>query len=616
MKIKNKFLGIIIFFLIYSFHIPTYISDYKIKNYTKINYIFVVDTSLSMTHYFKSVINSLSSFIQKLKIGDVVTIITFDSDVNTFIYDKEIKNISDIKFIQKEVKSLYVKGEYTYLALAVKKSREIMKYFKNKYKYRRGVILIFSDNRDDPPPWARGNKRINLIKEAKMFKRINGWMIFTLSPIRRNYSRGADVSTMLGSTYIPYKKNFLKIYINIISIFSNIFPYIEIIIFILLFLLLISKLNEISKLLSYLLFFGTLFYMIIFPVKFINYLNTIFSFLWNILSAILNIFIKYFIYNRIRFFILIIIIILSLIYKKRFQTLFKNIRFRIKLLFIKDKEKKIKLLKKRSKKLLLKYFIKTKDIKNILHLLQKSKILKKEMNKYFKKIKNGKKYILIVGSFSSGKTFFLKSITDLEIFTSKSIPTTHIIQYLKYGKEKLKINYTSGNSEIIRKMDKIDYDFLEKNKYIIESIEIYTNKNKKLKKLIFVDTPGSEAIEENFALNEEVLFLTDIILYFIEATKPLSEKDVLHIKELVKYHKKIIFVITKIDILDDNEENIAEIGNFVYKNIKNSIKEIKSPEIVFISSKYYTLGKTKKDEFLIFESNIVEFLKYINSYPS
>lgn len=597
---------------VYAYPSLSDLQDYgemHLKKYDKINYLLVVDTSLSMKRNFPNVQNSINSFIDTLNDGDIVSVITFDSNVTLYIQPTVIENEYEKIIIKDQLSQLYAKGEYTYLASALRKSRRLMERLEKRFPNVRSVILLFSDNRDDPPPDAKTKDRIDLKQEAVKFRQMKGWMVVTISVVKKTYNRGADVASMIGGTFIPYKsKLLLNFYLKFIHIFMKILPFIEILLTLIILIWLLSKKPFKAPFLDFLLVTGFLLSLLFFPQKTLKYMHYGYAFIWQFIAYIINYFIKIFIFNKIRFFTLLIGIIILLYYRKKLTVLKEHIKKNIKFLKLKNKEDIIAFLQEEKKdKKLITYLGKKQDIRTLLKLYGNNDELKKLVQKQLRKIKKNQQYIFLSGSFSSGKSFFLKALTNLEIFESKSVPTTHVLHYLSYGRGRFELCYKSGK---VRKINprNLDYDFIEKNQYLLEKIKIF-NKNIS-KKLLFIDTPGSAALDENFKIDKTFMSLVDSILYFIDALKPLADYDKTNIHKLLKFNKRIIFVVTKIDMLDENENNISDIGNFLYTNLEKQLK-IKNPEIVFISSKYYLKGKETKDQFLLFESNLSSFLKYL-----
>ena len=618
MIVKFKTLFIVLCFLIFT-SISSYayssLSDLQeygkrhLRKYDKISYLLVVDTSLSMKKNFNNVQNSINDFIDTLNDGDMISVITFDSNVALYIPPTVINDNYKKFTIENQISQLYAKGEYTYLASALRESRRLMQRLEKRFPNARSVILLFSDNRDDPPPGVRTKDRVNLKQEALKFKQMRGWMVVTISLVKQTYNHGADVASMMGGTFIPYKnKSLLNFYLKFIHIFMKLLPFIEILLTLIILTWIFSIKPLKNSLLNFLVILGFMLALLLLPQKTLKYIHYFYAFIWQFISSIINYIIKIFIFNKIRFFALLIGIIILFYYRKKLKVLKEHIKKAIKFSKLKNKEEIIAFLQEEKKdKKLIKYLGKIKDERALIKLYGDNDEFKKMVQKQLDKIKNNQQYIFLTGSFSSGKSFFLKALTNLKIFESKSVPTTHVLHYLSYGRNKFLLYYKSGK---VRKINShnLDYDFIEKNQYLLEKIKIF-NKNIS-KKLLFIDSPGTAALDENFKIDKQFMILVDIILYFIDALKPLADYDKKNIRKLLKFNKRIIFVVTKIDMLDENENNISDIGNFLYTNLKTKLK-IKNAEIVFISSKYYLKGKETKDQFLLFESNLSSFLKYL-----
>ncbi len=147
------------------------------------NVILVLDTSMSMIGFggnniMDKVKSSIENYIDKLKDGDKVTFITFDTKVTIYptilIDDKNDRDIA-----KKYISAIEAKGLWTYtidmLKNVFKKAEEISKAEKD----RKTVIVIMTDGIDDPPPGHR--KDLFDIKSVSSEYSGKDWWIYFIS---------------------------------------------------------------------------------------------------------------------------------------------------------------------------------------------------------------------------------------------------------------------------------------------------------------------------------------------------------------------------------------------------------------------------------------------------
>lgn len=100
-----------------------------------------------------------------------------------------------------------------------------------------------------------------------------------------------------------------------------------------------------------------------------------------------------------------------------------------------------------------------------------------------------------------------------------------------------------------------------------------------------MDTPGTNTIiKEHEEITNYILKKADAVIYVLN--KVISETDISHIKNICKYTKDIIFVVTHMDEIEDNEdeskeEHIERLINLVIEDINKKIYIEKDDIIVY-----------------------------------
>ena len=109
-----------------------------------------------------------------------------------------------------------------------------------------------------------------------------------------------------------------------------------------------------------------------------------------------------------------------------------------------------------------------------------------------------------------------------------------------------------------------------------------------LKEINLVDTPGTNAIiTSHQKITEQFIPRSDLILFITSIDKVLSESERNFLSKIEEWNKKVIFVITKVDILTNPNSQIKEVKEFLLNNIPKftKLQQGEVPPIFFISSK-------------------------------
>jgi hypothetical protein len=116
-----------------------------------------------------------------------------------------------------------------------------------------------------------------------------------------------------------------------------------------------------------------------------------------------------------------------------------------------------------------------------------------------------------------------------------------------------------------------------------------------LSEISIVDTPGTNAIIRS---HEEITTLfvpkSDIVLFITSADRPFTESERQFLERIRDWGKKVVVVVNKIDILQDDKE-LEKVNNFVRDNA-NRLMGI-SPDIFPLSSRNALLSKQGKPKF-------------------
>ena len=166
--------------------------------------------------------------------------------------------------------------------------------------------------------------------------------------------------------------------------------------------------------------------------------------------------------------------------------------------------------------------------------------------------------IVIAGEYNSGKTAFINALLGDSFLKTGITPTTDKITILGYGNSQREQIIEPGKS----------------------SIELPVPL---LKDIRIVDTPGTNAIlRQHESLTTDFIPRSDIVIFVTSVDRPFTESERGFLEKIMKWGKKIIFVINKIDIVE-NQEDLLEVVDFVSNNAQKLLGL--SPVIFTISSK-------------------------------
>src|SRR3712207_141231 len=87
-----------------------------------------------------------------------------------------------------------------------------------------------------------------------------------------------------------------------------------------------------------------------------------------------------------------------------------------------------------------------------------------------------------------------------------------------------------------------------------------------LREINVVDTPGTNAIvREHEVISQRFVPRSDLVLFVTSADRPFSESERAFLEEIRRWGKKIVVVLNKIDLFED-EQQLNEVVRFIAEN--------------------------------------------------
>lgn len=185
-------------------------------------------------------------------------------------------------------------------------------------------------------------------------------------------------------------------------------------------------------------------------------------------------------------------------------------------------------------------------------------------NDLVQKLEEDRFHLVVVGEFNHGKSTFVNALLGAPILPVGVTPTTAVIHHLEYAAEpKAEVVYASG--------DRAPLPFEEVRSFTVggerssatgdvKHLEVFYPADLLKERVVLVDTPGVNDLSLQRAdITYSYIPRSDAVLFLLDAGQPLkeSERVFLQDKLLGQSRDKIIFVVTKRDIWDGDEETEA-----------------------------------------------------------
>jgi small GTP-binding protein len=175
--------------------------------------------------------------------------------------------------------------------------------------------------------------------------------------------------------------------------------------------------------------------------------------------------------------------------------------------------------------------------------------------------------LVVVGEFNSGKSAFINALLGQSLLKEGVTPTTQEIQVLRFGAEPRQ--ETKEDSVV----------------YLSQPLPM-------LQEINIVDTPGTNAvIREHEQITQDFVPRSDLVMFVTSADRPFTESERVFLDQIRQWGKKVLLVINKIDLLDDQAIQIVE--SYVRDNSTRLLGF--TPEVFPLSARLALQAKIQTD---------------------
>ena len=204
--------------------------------------------------------------------------------------------------------------------------------------------------------------------------------------------------------------------------------------------------------------------------------------------------------------------------------------------------------------------------------------------------------LMVMGSFSTGKSSFINALVGEEIAAVEAKPTTAVVTKLCYGtQDKLLLHFRDGSvksatpkefNRMTAVNDEAQLNAIhEKLDYVERQMPIDI-----LKQISIIDSPGlNDVAEKHSEATERFVNKADTVLWMF-STVQLGTREEMAAMDKLTPRLKPIAVVNKMDLIDEEEDDPQEILANAKKMLQDRVQAV-----VGISTKYELEGKKENN---------------------
>ena len=283
------------------------------------------------------------------------------------------------------------------------------------------------------------------------------------------------------------------------------------------------------------------------------------------------------------------------------------------------------------------------DTSEIINKLDMSSASEK-LEKLSKKVNNDTFKIQVIGTFSNGKSTVINSLLGEEILPAYSLPTTAVINEVKYGETKEAVLHfrnplpeklpTSLSAKAMEHMKRYGMEnipplhiaYNEIEDYVVipigedpkemllespyEKVELFWPLPMLKEGVEIIDSPGLNESDTRSSVTMDYLNKADAILFVLAADKLCSMDEMDFIENNLNAYGFLdpFFVVNRFDLIHEREvERVKKFANLKLEGFTTN-------PIYFISAQNALDGSVKKDGELIEKSGITPFVNHLSNF--
>jgi small GTP-binding protein len=199
--------------------------------------------------------------------------------------------------------------------------------------------------------------------------------------------------------------------------------------------------------------------------------------------------------------------------------------------------------------------------------------------------------LVVLGEFNHGKSTFVNALLGEALLPVGITPTTATINHIIWGETaNARVVLRDGGIQQIDPTELVNYVTLEgEHTASIRYVELAYPAEMLRDRITLVDTPGVNDINEARAeITYSYIPRSDAVIFLLDSTQVLKQSERSFIQQrLLKHNRdKLIFVLGKIDLLDDQEREQAMA--FARDNLVNVVAE---PQVFALSARKHLAGE-------------------------
>lgn len=214
------------------------------------------------------------------------------------------------------------------------------------------------------------------------------------------------------------------------------------------------------------------------------------------------------------------------------------------------------------------------DLSDVAGVLGAATLKERLDRELVKKLEEDRFHLVVVGEFNHGKTTFVNALLGKPVLPTGVTPTTATIHHLRYGDEpRAKVVFAGGREDTIE-FDRVRTFVVggESGTSDVEHIEVSYPAALLQERIVLVDTPGVNDLSLQRAdITYSYIPQSDAVLFLLDAGQILKESERVFLQDKIigQARDKIVFVITKWDLLNSEEQGQAlayakeQLGKFV-----------------------------------------------------